>query len=65
LRAELETVYGETRMLSTSNGGAALDIWTNRETGSWTVVLYRVDGTACIPLSGVGDWVRHMQGRKM
>jgi hypothetical protein len=61
----METGYGETRMLSTSNGGAALDIWTNPETGSWTIVLYRVDGTACIPLSGFGDWVRHMQGRGM
>jgi hypothetical protein len=63
LRAELETVYGETRMLSTSNGGTALDIWTNPNTGSWTIVLYRVDGTACVPLSGAGDWVRHVQGR--
>lgn len=63
LRAELEDKYGESRMLSTGNGGAALDIWTNPETGTWTIVLYRVDGTACMPLSGTGDWTRHVQGR--
>lgn len=63
LRTELETRFGKSRMLSTSNGGAALDIWTNPETGTWTIVLYRVDGTACVPLSGKGDWARHMRGR--
>ena len=65
LRHELETKWGESRMLSTSSDGVALDIWTNPETGSWTIVLYRVDGTACVPLSGTGSWARHVQGRKM
>lgn len=63
LKAELETKYGESRMLSTSTDGAAVDIWANPETGTWTIVLYRVDGTACVPLSGTGDWARHVQGR--
>ncbi len=65
LRAELEAKYGESRMLSTSSGGAALDIWTNPETGTWTIVYYRIDGTACVPISGTGAWTRHVQGRGM
>jgi hypothetical protein len=61
-RAALETKYGETRMLSTSADGVALDIWTNPETGTWTIVLYYPNGTACVPLSGEGEWIRHVQG---
>jgi len=61
LVSELGKKYGESRMLSTNDGSTALDVWTNRETGTWTIVLYRVEGTACVPLAGTGVWVRHVQ----
>lgn len=55
---KLETGYHETRSgagLKTQT--QLLEIWTSAETGTWTVLITRVDGSSCIVASGT-NWLK-------
>lgn len=48
IKAGLENVYSE-RLVARWNGEAYLtEIWGNAETGTWTLVHTKSDGTACV-----------------
>ena len=51
------TRLGESQSgIGLSRGGQVLEIWTSSKTGSWTVVLTRSDGIACIMSYGE-SWI--------
>lgn len=55
---KLETGYHESRSgagLKTQT--QILEIWTSAETGTWTVLITRVDGSSCIVASGT-NWLK-------
>ena len=58
----LERDYGETKKMSalTANG-TVLSILSNPETGTWTLVVFNPDGTACMPLAGEHGWEEYEQ----
>lgn len=52
--SELKDQYGETlqsRGLS-ANGQSVVETWANTETGTWTVTMTDVSGTACAVAAG-------------
>lgn len=45
--------YGESRQSIGMMGGAnVMEMWANMETGSWSAVITRPDGIACVAASG-------------
>lgn len=48
--------YGESVTGQGIAGGALVQQWRNRETGSWTILLILPDGVACALASG-DDWM--------
>lgn len=44
--------YGEGIVGQGLYQGTILQMWANPETGTWTIVIVRPDGIACIPASG-------------
>lgn len=54
----LETAYAETRTgAGLQSGTQLLEIWTSDETGTWTVLITRADGSSCIVASGT-HWLK-------
>jgi hypothetical protein len=61
LVADLAKKYGETqRTMGYVNGGpaitAVMETYANDATGTWTILLAKPDGTACMLASG-GGWI--------
>ena len=51
--AKLEKQYGEVRRGMGLAGGAAMfEVWTNGDSGSWTILMTRPDGVSCIFAAG-------------
>lgn len=48
--------YGERPAEQGVAGGALVQLWRNAETGTWTILLVRPDGTVCALASGE-DWM--------
>jgi len=48
--------YGEAVAGQGVAGGALVQLWRNRQTGSWTILLVSPDGAACALASGE-DWM--------
>ncbi len=45
--------YGETvQVVGLGTDGVFVEVWANDETGTWTIVVTRVDGLACPIASG-------------
>ncbi len=56
IAAQLITEYNETRIgAGLQNPQTLMEIWTSAETGSWTVLIIRPNGVACVVASG-GNW---------
>ena len=51
---EILTRHGETvQSIGLSDDGDGLvEMWANRATGSWTLVIVGADGSACVPIMG-------------
>jgi hypothetical protein len=61
LVAKLAEKYGETqRTMGYVSGGpaitAVMETYANDDTGSWTIILAKPDGSACMLASG-GGWI--------
>ena len=53
--------YGETQMaLGVQNAGSIVEVWTSKDTGTWTILMTRPNGTSCLMASGEG-WQRNSQ----
>jgi len=52
----LSRTYGEAVAGQGLAGGALVQLWRNRQTGSWTILLVSPDGAACALASGE-DWM--------
>ena len=52
--SQLEKQYGETVTAGGVVGSELMVILTNKITGSWTILMRRLDGTACIVAGGTG-----------
>lgn len=52
VRSMLESKYGEQGFAEAVTGQYRVEIWTNADTGSWTVVVIRTDGIACVRMAG-------------
>ena len=51
--AQLEKKYGETRRgAGLQNRGAVTEVFASTETGTWTIIVTRPDGTACAVAAG-------------
>lgn len=47
--------HGEASVLRMmADAGFVLEIWINAQTETWTVLMVRPDGTACLPAYGTG-----------
>lgn len=58
----LARVYGEGVLaMGTAPGEVRVIVTVNPDTGSWTIVVLRPDGTACAPAAG-HDWQMLPQG---
>ncbi len=56
LRARLEARYGETsQSLGLTAKGALMVLVANTKTGTWTAIIIRPDGVACVAASGT-NW---------
>jgi len=54
LAAYLAERYGESRAgVGVQDSRSLIEIWTSRDSGTWTLTLTRPDGTACVIASGV------------
>ena len=53
--AKLEKQYSEFQRGAGLGGGMIFELWTNGDTGSWTILLTRPDGVSCIYAAGE-DW---------
>jgi len=52
---KLKDLHGESRWGQGVNGrGTLVEIWVNRETGSWSVLWSKPDGLVCVVDVGVG-----------
>ncbi|MEL6915076.1 MAG: hypothetical protein AAFP13_11295 [Pseudomonadota bacterium] len=57
ITGKLETVYAETRIGRGLQSPVSLfEVWRAPETGHWTILMTRPDGSACIVASGVA-WI--------
>lgn len=55
LFAGLSDRYGESiQSLGMTDAGVVVQMWANVETGTWTAVVMRPDGIACVVASGQG-----------
>ena len=46
--------YGEYRIsVGFQNQSTLIEVWANLETGTWTIIQRRADGTSCIATSGL------------
>lgn len=55
----LAAKYGESRRAAGLETAANLvEVWASDATGSWTILVTRPDGIACIAASG-GDWLEY------
>ena len=53
--AYLAQEYGESRQgIGLSSDGMVMEMFSSRETGTWTITVTRPDGTTCMIASGVG-----------
>lgn len=54
----LSSKYGESRsgVGVTASGGAIVELFTNDETGTWTLVRSGVNGVACVISAGKDGW---------
>lgn len=51
--AHLQKKYGETRRgLGLQNRGSVTEVFVSSETGTWTILVTRPDGTACAVAAG-------------
>ena len=58
----LERDYGETKQMSAlTTDGSVVSVLSNPDTGSWTLVVFSPDGTACMPLAGKESWEEYEQ----
>ena len=56
LITKLEKMYDESRAgIGVLGDSAVFEIWTSTKTGSWTMLVTRPDGVACIMAAG-RDW---------
>lgn len=50
---QLEESYGETRVgVGVDRSGPIVEIFANRETGTWTLMITRADGVSCLIAAG-------------
>jgi hypothetical protein len=55
---KLESAYAETRAgAGLKSDSQLLEIWASAETGTWTVLITRADGSSCIVASGT-HWLK-------
>lgn len=51
--AKLETIYEETLIgRGLQSQTSLLEVWRSSEKGSWTILVLRTDGTACVVATG-------------
>jgi len=62
--SQLSGAYGETRRHAGLSGQIILEVWTNPETGSWTILSTRPDGISCLAAAGEG-WADIVQGQPL
>lgn len=55
--SQLKKQFGESeRGVGLSGAEALVEIWSSEETGSWTIVMTRPNGIACVMASGQ-SWI--------
>ena len=53
--AYLAQEFGESRQgIGLTSDGTVMEMFSSRETGTWTITVTRPDGTTCMIASGVG-----------
>lgn len=52
LYAALHERYGEAQQFFGLSGSAVLEMWANRETGSWTLISTSPNGVSCLIAAG-------------
>ena len=57
----LSKVFNEERQFSGIKDDKIVEMWSNSETGSWSMVLTDPRGASCIALHG-SDYERHVKG---
>ena len=57
--------FGESMMLSNVGPDMAVELWTNPDTGSWSLAIRYPNGTICVPMVGAEPWTRHAQGKNL
>ena len=50
--AKLQKKYGEVRRGMGLGGGMIFELWTNGDSGSWTILMTRPNGVSCIYAAG-------------
>lgn len=51
--SQLEKKYGETRRAAgLQNRGSVTEVFASQQTGTWTIIVTRPDGTACAVAAG-------------
>ncbi|MEL7299887.1 MAG: hypothetical protein AAFM92_05830 [Pseudomonadota bacterium] len=61
ITGKLETLYAEARIgRGLQSPLSLIEVWRSQETGNWTILTTRPDGTACVVASGVA-WVDDTQ----
>jgi hypothetical protein len=61
--SQLEKKYGETRRgAGLQNRGAVTEVFASAETGTWTIIVTRPDGTACAVAAGEA-WLEEAASR--
>lgn len=63
LTAHLAQKYGEHRAAMAAMANGLLAEWLTSENGTWTMLLIRPDGTACLFASGEGFQLMAKRGR--
>lgn len=54
MKAQLQRQYGETVTAGGMVGEQFMELFTNPKTGSFTVMMRRLDGTGCLVMGGQG-----------
>lgn len=56
IRDFLENRFGETPVAQSMAGQGVVQMWENRDSGTWTLVLLMPSGTHCVVISGELGW---------
>ena len=52
LHDQLLQKYGEERLFAGLSGQSVIELWSNPETGTWTIIVSTPEGMSCLLASG-------------